>query len=71
MKKTVSKEDRIKRQILTNTRKGLAAHAEKRFKETGTYKEPTREEIKAECSRRWQKHLDSQKPKEDLSLFFD
>jgi len=61
----------VKRQILTNVRKSLSELASKRAKETGDYLAPTQEEIRAECMKRWQQHLDRMKGKEDISAYFD
>ena len=73
--KTVTKRTRdpktIQRQILTNAKKYLADLADKAFQDTGEYVPPTEGEIKAECKRRWQRHLDQQKEKEDPSSYFE
>lgn len=61
----------IQRQIHTNAMKALADHAAKRAKETGEYVAPTIEEIKAECQKRWQQHLDRYAVKEDVSVYFE
>lgn len=64
-------EATIKRQILTNAKKYLAELANQRVTDTKPYEAPTREEIAAECKKRWQQHLDRAKVKVDPSEYFN
>lgn len=71
-KKTRSK-DTIKRQIHTNAMKCLTGRANKRYEADTTkdYVPPTEAEIKTECKNRWQEHLDREKGKADISMYFE
>ena len=63
----------IKRQIHTNAMKYLTGVANKRYEsdKTKEYAPPTEAEIKVECKRRWQEHLDRENGKEDISMYFE
>ena len=71
-KQTRTREEvTIKRQILTNAKKYLTQLADLKFKETNEYSAPTEADLRAECKKRWQQHLERTKGKVDVSAFFD
>lgn len=66
-------EKTIKRQIHTNAMKYLTRLANKRYEADTTkdYVPPTEAEIKAECKKRWQEHVDREKGQADISMYFN
>ncbi len=68
----------VQRQIHTNAMKYLTEQANKRYEEAKAngeenveYRSPTEADIKAECKKRWQRHLEQDKPKMDVTAFFE
>lgn len=63
-------EETIKVQIYGHALRYLIELANKEFAVTGEYVAPTEEQIRTECKKRWQKHLDLHADKKDVSMFF-
>ncbi len=74
-KKTRDKKT-IQRQIHTNALKFLTEQANKNYQEAlkedpeAKYEPPTDDQIRTECKKRWQAHLDRKEDKKDVSSFF-
>lgn len=66
-------EKTIKRQIHTNAMKYLTGVANKHYEadKSKPYAPPTETEIKVECKRRWDEHVERGKGKKDISIYFD
>ena len=66
-------EKTIKRQIHTNVMKTLTGRANKLYEadKSKPYEPPSDEQIKTECKKRWQEHLDRENGKEDISMYFE
>lgn len=78
-KKKIRGKETIQRQIYKNVLKGLTEQANRDYEEAKAkaigeenveYKSPTEDEIKAECKKRWQQHLDRKEAKKDVSSYF-
>lgn len=63
-------EKTIKTQIYTNAMKYLTELANKAFEAGNDYVAPTEAQIRDECKKRWQKHLDLHAEKKDVSVYF-